>query len=88
MTSWDDLESDARASSNLPGPKCRMGMLISSLDEKDRESLVRTLANVRLTSTGILKALEKRVDPGDLPSSYAVGRHRRGLCSCRRREDR
>lgn len=85
---WDDLEADAKSVSDRRGPKCgvtiMLGIIRNDFGQAAYESVVRTLANVRLTGVSIHKALESRVTPGDLPSSYSIQRHRTGRCSCPR----
>jgi hypothetical protein len=83
---WDDLEEDAKASGNQRGPICGVKRMMQELGTDHGplavESVLRTMANRRLTSTSIHKALESRVPAEDLPSAYCIQRHRSARCSC------
>ena len=89
--SWDDLEEEARAAAMHAGPRCGVIKMLEAIEaesgELARASVERTLANHRLTTSGIHKALEGRVSSYDLPSSYSLGRHRRDMCNCKRSGD-
>lgn len=81
MSDWDDLEKDAKAA-QYPGPKCGVFTMLRTLDETARASVERVLANVRLTSSGIHKALSARLPAEDVASTQSLTRHRRGACNC------
>ena len=84
MNDWDDLETEALSDVNGPGPRCGVWFMLEGLDDKARASIARALDNVRLTTSSIHRALEKRVQSSDLPSAYTLARHRAGRCSCDR----
>jgi len=87
MSDWGSLEADAKESA-FPGPRCSVWILLHELEEKDlgeaAGAVRRTLANVRLTSSGIHKALSARLDADLLPTAQTLTRHRRGACSCKK----
>lgn len=80
---WDDLEKDAKQA-QYPGPKCGVHVMLRTLDSSARASVENVMANVRLTSSGIHKALSARLPAEDVASTQSLTRHRRGACSCKR----
>lgn len=86
INEWDSLEEEAKAS-GARKPRCGVAVLLEILGNDFGQGAVtsvqRTLDNVRLTSSSIHKALEARVTPSDLPSTYTLQRHRRGNCTCK-----
>lgn len=88
--SWEDLESDAKSLAGNTGPRCGVRIMLDYIrnehGENAHESVVRTLYNYRLTTSSIHRALESRVEPDYLPSTYSLGRHRSGRCSCPKEE--
>jgi hypothetical protein len=89
--SWSSLEADASAASLTRGPKCGVAILIEDIAEVHgkaaADSVVKTLANHRLTSTSIYAAIDSRASGQiKVPSSYSIGRHRNGRCSCPRED--
>lgn len=80
MSEWENLEDDARA--NPKGPRCTVGIMLETIGAEGRASVERALGNIRLTSSGLRRALESRVGLEDLPSAQSLTRHRRGSCNC------
>lgn len=58
---------------------CTMRAILEQLEDADRESLGKALADPNVKGTVIAKVLKSRGHP---LSSYTVQRHRRGGCSC------
>lgn len=82
--SFDDFLKEAEVNSQYHylHRGCGMGKLIDTLDEYDAVQVRTALARQELTNAAIEKALKSRVDPSSVPSSYTIGRHRRGTCKC------
>lgn len=90
---WWDFEAEAKSGSKRHG-LCGVGKLLevfgsvsgrSELGDNAAPALVSALANPDITSPGILKALQVRLDVSwDLPSVATIQRHRKGICSCPR----
>ena len=68
-----------------PGPdskSCRIGTILSDLEETDRNILKDALADTgRWTSHGLMVALKQR---GIHVSIHPIINHRRGICKCSR----
>lgn len=88
---WGDLEADAQSNVSKKGPSCGMARMFEVVREEHGEdavtSIARALANHRLTTSSIRRALESRVDPDFLPSQFTIQRHRNKVCTCRRSDD-
>lgn len=88
MGDWDSLEAEAKSSSVPRGGRCGVSLMMEIITEENgadaAASVLRTMANVRLTTTSIHKALESRVEADYLPSVYTIQRHRKGACQCKR----
>lgn len=82
--SWDSFESEAASPAKAPGPKCRVALTFADLSDEAVASINRTLANSRLTTSSIHKALSARLPAEDCPSIQSLVRHRRGDCACPR----
>lgn len=82
---WDELETEALARKK-PGPSCSVKVLLEWLHEHDpkgADTIVRVMANHRLSTTSIHAALETRVEEWLLPSAWSLRHHRAGRCSCK-----
>lgn len=75
MTLLDEL---AVAEVRKPGPKCRIGTIIASLDEPERSDVQAAIFSTHYASTiaRVLKAHGYDVTP------HGVQRHKRGDCQC------
>lgn len=83
MSTFEGFEDDAKAQSHAYRKRgCGVGILLSTLQEADALAVMKALDNDRLTNTAIEAALKPRVMPDQLPSSYTIGRHRKGTCTC------
>lgn len=85
---WSSLESEAKSLTANRGPRCGVAMLLDDITEvhgaEASESVTRTLANHRLTTSSIRKALLTRLDGSiELPSAYSLQRHRSSRCGCK-----
>lgn len=88
MSDWEDLETEAREYSTHRGPKCGVAVFLDDLGEEFGqpavESVTRTMANHRLTSTSIRRALGGRLpETIILPSTWTIQRHRTKRCGCK-----
>lgn len=61
------------------GPKCSMRELFARLDAADVPALTAALADARIPSTAIARAL---IAEGHKATGFVVNRHRKGDCAC------
>ena len=78
MSLADSLQSLPRDRS---ATGCKMGDILASLDDLDRDALSDALADKRVPSAGIASALRTN---GHSVSENVVGHHRKGKCKCHR----
>ena len=65
------------------GPPCTVGLLMDFMTEDDRAALVAALADPAIESRTIWRVL---VEEGHEISDTPIGRHRRGMCLCSRKD--
>ncbi len=81
MSVWDDFTKDVeQLSLNHRVPTCGVQRFLDELNWENRLQVEAALNRRDITATGLEKALRKRVP--NAPSSYTIGRHRRGACCC------
>lgn len=81
MSDWSSFANEAREATPGKGPRCRVSVLLADLPEHAQIELRKALDNKLLTSSGIAKALRKRLGE-TAPSQYSIANHRRGDCRC------
>lgn len=69
----------AGAPVTLPGPSCTIGRLLATLPKAEASALRSMLDDPAWVSTSVVRALREE---GHHLGKDAVGRHRRGDCSC------
>ena len=78
---WNDFTAEVESNSGRRAPGCTVGKWIESLTLEGREAVEAALARKgELTTAAIGIAMRKR---GADISDFTIGRHRRGLCSCK-----
>jgi hypothetical protein len=60
------------------GPKCSVGILLASLDKKDREALEAAFANPDVPASVILRAIQKN----NKVAKTAPAHHKSKACAC------
>ena len=79
-----DEIKEAQARAPRPGPRCRVGLFLESLDEVEQREMQDALDARDLYNHGVIaKVLQAR---GCRVKEDAIGRHRGGKCSCDRRD--
>ena len=61
--------------------KCRIVMILDSLDPADAKVVAEAISNPAVTNSALAKVLTSN---GHEISNVAIGRHRRGDCACDR----
>ena len=64
--------------------RCSMGVFLDDLEEQGKAIISRALENTKITTSAIIRAIEKRVGADSAPSRWAVRIHRHKDCSCYR----
>lgn len=82
MTS--DFEEEAQRDSSRRASTCSVRRLLEGLDDKMRGDVERTMARREITGPAIVRALQRRGI--DTVSVWSLGNHRRGHCSCEKKE--
>lgn len=83
MSDFEGLTEQARDSSWGPGPRCQVHQLLQFLPGEDAEHVEKALADIKVTNTGLHRALQSRMgDSPWIPSIWSIGNHRRGNCRC------
>jgi len=65
------------------GPTCSVKLLLASMDEHERDTLIAAFDDETIQSRTIWRVL---IDEGYEISDSPIGRHRRGLCLCSRKD--
>jgi hypothetical protein len=65
------------------GPPCTVGLLLSFMSKDDHAALVAALADPSIESRTIWRVL---VEEGHEISDTPIGRHRKGMCLCSRKD--
>ena len=61
------------------GPPCSVSLLLEDLNDEDRAAVIEAMADAKIPSTAIDRALLKE---GYRVGSHSLQRHRRGECAC------
>ena len=65
------------------GPPCTVGLLLAFMTADDRAALIAALDDPSIQSRTIWRVL---VEEGHEISDTPIGRHRRGMCLCSRKD--
>lgn len=81
-TDWSGLADEARQELISSGPRCKVKMILDSIDDEKARKLVQgVIEDTRISATAVNRALVKRLGE-DAPTALVIRTHRRQDCAC------
>lgn len=74
------IEALSRPQITHPGTRCGVGAFLATLDGDDLEAVKAALADQSIQTSDLARRLASVIP--DAPKHGAIGRHRRGDCTC------